>query len=206
MRAIDSGVSSDPLQLAADPWEILSMDAMKEFFDTRSGWLFSLCADSTRGSSWGVVNDFYYEFGDEAKREGSSLVFKAQVYGKVLNRDCHIKKGDGIAFYHSKRALYPLHDKHHRRQRITLMGVVQECHQHGLDVSYLKVSTPEDVYEAFDEEPIVWTQEREKAFVACGLRDGPVRTFYPVPPDAWSMFLSEVAGSVELYTGERPDY
>ncbi|TGD72518.1 hypothetical protein E4634_13380 [Mangrovimicrobium sediminis] len=182
------------------------MNELNRFFSTRKGWIFSLSAAVDRGSDWGVPDLFFLDIENDSKREGDCFVFKTQVRGTVLNKDCHIQSGDGIAFYHSKRAQFPPGDEHGKRQRISLMGIVDECDQRGVDVSHLKVRIPEDVYEVIHEEPIVWTPERDEAFVSCGLRDGPVRAFYPVPSPTWSTFLHDVADRVEEYTGERPEY
>lgn len=88
-----------------------------------------------------------------------------------------------------------------------MMGEILECEQEGMDVSYLKIRIPEDLFEAFSiDNAIVWTPERDQAFADCGLRDGPVRAFYPIPPTAWSQFLAAAADFVEEYTGEYPKY
>ncbi|TDG11650.1 hypothetical protein E2F43_18235 [Seongchinamella unica] len=179
------------------------MSSLDNFLATRSGWLFALSASAGRGSDWGIVDEFLGDVQLSSKESDDGYLFSSQVWGKVLNRDSVIQKGDGIAFYHSKRAEFPYGDRHKRRQRISLMGIVEECQQAGQDVSFLKVRIPEDVFEVFTgEEAIVWTPEREQAFSDCGLKDGPVRAFYPIPPTSWATFLSDVAKMVEEYTGE----
>jgi hypothetical protein len=182
------------------------MTSLEEFFQTRSGWLFSLCASEDRGSSWGVPELFFMDVQNKSDVDEGCLILKSQVRGKVLNKDCHIRPGDGIAFYHSKRAEFMSGDEYKKRQRISLMGTFEECHQDGIDVSYIKVRIPQDVFDVISEEPIVWTPERDEAFTSCGLRDGPVRAFYPIPRDTWKGFLGDVAERIEEYTAESCDY
>ena len=183
------------------------MNSCERFFQTRRGWLFSLSADPGRGSSWGSVVDFFYDIDENGVIEGDSIFLETSVHGRTLNKDCHVEVGDGIAFYHSKRAKFTrfhIPDEHHGRQRISLMGIVEGCEQGGVHVSSLKVLIPRDIEGAFasGEEAIVWTPEMDDAFVACGLRDGPVAAFYPVPPTAWQQFLVKAEELVDEYTGE----
>lgn len=183
------------------------MSILERFFETRRGWLFTLSASADRGSDWGVMDDFLFDVVDSSKRSGDGYLFSSNVWGKVLNKDCVIQKGDGIAFYHSKRAQFPKGDRHNRRQRISLMGIIEECHQAEQDVSFIKTRIPGDVFEVFTNgEAIVWTPDREKAFSDCGLRDGPVRAFYPIPPATWTTFLSDASERVEEYTGEPVEF
>lgn len=68
------------------------------------------------------------------------------------------------------------------------------------------LSAAEDSGSLWDGDAIVWTHEREEAFIACGLIEGPVRAFYPIPPKAWGRFLTDAAELVYEYTGEHPDF
>lgn len=182
------------------------MNSLEQFFQTRRGWLFSLCAAEDRGSPWGNPELFFLDVNNKSDVDGDCLVFKSQVWGKVLNKECCIQPGDGIAFYHSKRAQFRSGDEFSNRQRISLMGIFEECRQDGMDVSYIKVRIPKDVYAVISEEPIVWTPDRDEAFVSCGLRDGPVRAFYPIPHNTWKYFLADVAEGIEEYSGESFDF
>lgn len=177
------------------------MTAMSEFLKISRGWLFSLNAEQ-KNSAWGSPDKLLHDLSN-GKREGGWLLNELQSHGKVYDRDCRLLPGDGLAFYHRKRACFGPDDRFGRRQRISTFALIDDVQQAGLDVSLLRTRTPIDLFEAMEEdEPIVWTPERDSLFESCGLKSGVVRTFYPVSSAVWAELIAATVPIVEEYTGE----
>jgi hypothetical protein len=73
-------------------------------------------------SLWGDIEQFYEDM--QPPRGKGVYQVGGEVWGKTLRWDWKLSLGDGIAFYHSKKARFPKGDRFNRRQRISLIGQI----------------------------------------------------------------------------------
>jgi 5-methylcytosine-specific restriction endonuclease McrA len=149
----------------------------------RRGWLFAL-RDSP-GSDWGSVEKFYDSIlrDFDANPDGR---FESGVRGNALGADSRLEAGDGIAFYHSRRARFPARDRHQRRQRISLIAELIDVEQEGREVVWIEYRVRRSILERFRASPLVWTPETDHIFRSTGIGSGPIATFYPLSAAIWS--------------------
>jgi hypothetical protein len=158
--------------------------------ENRRGWLFSLKDDPD--SDWGSVDSFYESMLEDLDGD-SEGEFESDVWGKVLDADSRLQPGDGIAFYHSSRARFPMRDKHRRRPRISLIAELLEVDQEGREVGRIAYRVVRSTLDRFEDSPIVWTSQTDHIFRATGLGAGPIATFYPLSPTSWAE-IESIAG------------
>jgi hypothetical protein len=157
--------------------------------ESRQGWVYSL--SNSENSAWGSPEGLFEAI--EATGDDSVLQIESEVWGKLLRRGCDPQPGDGFAFYHSRRALFPKSDAHKRRPRISLVGTLQQIKRDGLNVKQIRVNIDPDVMNALRANPLVRDKRTEDFFRRCGLRPGPVASFYPVFAEDWQLLVSWVA-------------
>jgi hypothetical protein len=148
------------------------------------GWIYALGG----GSNWGSIEDFHRVIaGDDPK---DLIVIDSAVWGKMANKGLQPRPGDGFAFYHTKRAIFPLGDPHHRRQRISLIGELREIQFTGQEVHRIRVSVDINDFRAMRDNPIVRDETTEEIFQMAGLIRGRSASLFEVPPPAWDRILS----------------
>lgn len=127
----------------------------------KNGWLFSLRADR---SQWGDYEIFHHWMFDQVKKSGDDTVLDLGLFGTTFDKNYQLRCGDGLAVYHSKKAVFPNDDIHKCRPRISLLGEILEVEQEGRKVSRVKVKTPNLVYAALLTHPFLRTDENEVVF------------------------------------------
>ncbi len=155
--------------------------------DSESGWLMSLRDDPW--SAWGSVDRFISDIKFCPKRNGAYLL-ESDVWGRIGPREIIPTKGQGIAFYHSTRAKFPSPDKFGRKPRITMIGQILDIDFDGKEVTHIKVSINEKVFEYMRNNPIVREGAMVEVFEQCGIKQGSVATFYYASPKQWKKILS----------------
>jgi len=77
----------------------------RSIWDTRRGWIFCLNAPPEKGSrNWGFVEDFYRSFGHSSMLENGLFTMESKVWGKPYSKQLRLQHGDGLIFYHGKKA------------------------------------------------------------------------------------------------------
>jgi hypothetical protein len=121
---------------------------------SRVGWVS--CLGDDEDSAWRSVDGFYEGvFGNSRK---PIITRSGGVWGKVSRKAPKRrlpKEGDGIAFYHSTRAIKPKNDRYKRKPRISLVGTLDEVHLEGRKVTYIKFTFDRHLAEALRGHPIV---------------------------------------------------
>lgn len=157
--------------------------------NAHSGWLMSLRDDPW--SNWGGVERFLQAVLESRTSDGNYLL-KSEVWGRTNVKDLLPQKGQGIGFYHSTRALFPRRDKFGRKPRLTLLGELVEVVVDGREVVYIEACVNKDVMEAMSKHPIVRDESTSHLFEGCGIKPGPVATFYYADPEHWKQIIDRV--------------
>lgn len=171
------------LKISDDPWPSAKPRVPRPQPGLRQGWLYSL--RHSEESAWGSPEGLFEAL--DATGDRSALQIESEVWGKLLRADCNPQPGDGFAFYHSRRARFPEGDIYKKRPRISLVGTLQEIERDGFNVSYIRVSLDQAVTEALRIAPVVRDERTEDFFQRCGLRPGPIASFYPVAANDWQL-------------------
>jgi hypothetical protein len=120
--------------------------------------------------------------------DDEEFTISSPVWGILRSTSVLPAPGDGFAFYHSKRALFPAGDVFGRKPRISLMGELLDIDLEGRNVLRIEVSIQATVFEALQSEPIVRDETTRYLFVDCGIVPGAVATMYPAPAGVWEHF------------------
>jgi hypothetical protein len=165
-------------------WPVSPSSASVDLAAVRAGWLMALKDDPD--SRWGAVEDF---LSDLWSVEGDPIVMNSKVWGRFYRLGLHPKPGDGIAFYHSRRARFSSPDKHKGRPRITAFAVLDEIWYHRQRVSLLKFRVMRKQLGQAARRPVLRDELNEPLFQACDMTQGRVGTFFPVPREQWLSFI-----------------
>ena len=157
--------------------------------DAHSGWLLSLRYDPL--SKWGGVESFMQDVLESRTPDGNYLL-KSEVWGRTNVKDILPQKGNGIGFYHSTRAVFPAPDKFGRKPRLTLLGELLEVEVDGREVIYLEALINKDIMETMSRHPIIRDDSTSHLFEGCGIKPGPVATFYYAAPEYWKQIVASV--------------
>ena len=154
--------------------------------DTKCGWVFAL---SDR-SAWGAPHELIDDLGIRNMRKDVKEV-EATAWGRIP-KDKSILLGEGIAFYHTKRAHYGPTDPYKKKPRITMVGVIKEFEIIDPDEpSYrLLLSFEKEVVNHLIDHPIIRNDETRNMFKNCGMVQGSIRTWYQAPPNAWAEIVN----------------
>ena len=155
---------------------------------TQRGWIMAL--SYSEDSRWGDVEEFYENV--KAPRGKGSWTISSDVWGKALRKNWMLAAGDGIAFYHTKKARFPRGDAGGRQARISLIGQITKVSQEGQAVSYLSTKIHARDYDQSRRNPLIRTDATQHLFHAAGMIPGTVATFYLIPPAAWAEILQRV--------------
>lgn len=166
-----------------------------------TGWLFALSDNAD--SDWGSIDRFYESFMADASSE--VFVVESEVWGKTLRKGMRLAAGDGIAFYHTRRAGFPPRDPFGRRPRISLIGTIIDVEQEGQNVTFLSVEVRADDLRALQVRPLVRTEQTERLFRRSGMIPGAVATFYRIPADVWSKIIAASRADPQPVRGHVPE-
>lgn len=150
------------------------------------GWLF-LLSDSEE-SRWGSVESFFKRI--LSGGESDPIEVNSRVWGKMARKDFNPRAGDGIAFYHTKRARFPANDPYHGRPRISLLGELLECQTDGRDLERMRFRVQRRIVDVMRNAPIISNEQTKHLFRACELGTGLQGTLFEIPPEIWRVFLS----------------
>lgn len=135
------------------------------------GWLYSIAA--TNPSNWGNIESFYSDIETYVENDGNSLVVDSQVWGKIKNPEKGLPaKGDGLAFYHSSRALLHLTGSKISKPRVSLIGQLIDVQCEGFEIRYLKVEIQPFILKALKSTPIERDDSTREIFEECGIVSG----------------------------------
>lgn len=154
-----------------------------------SGWLMSLRDDPS--SNWGGVESFMRDVLKSKTPDGNYLL-KSEVWGRANVKDMLPQKGHGIGFYHSTRAIFPARDRFGRKPRLTLVGELLAVEFDGREVVYIEAAINKHVLEVMSRHPIVRDESTSHLFEGCGIKPGPVATFYYAAPEHWMQLVALV--------------
>jgi hypothetical protein len=162
------------------------------------------CLGDDEDSAWRSVDGFYK--GVLGNSRGPTVTRSGRVWGKVspkapLSR--LPKKGDGIAFYHSTRAVKPKNDRYRRKPRISLVATLGEVRLEGREVTDITFTFSRHLAQALRETPLSGTKTPGKSSNAA--KSNPeflppfiLRTGKPGPRSSnWSDSALTLAGGVE---------
>lgn len=153
----------------------------------QAAWRFALGRDAD--SAWGSVEGFYEDVGSSGRER--LITIQTDTWGKTVRKEMQLRRGDGIAFYHTSRAVFSETDRFHKRPRISAIGTIKGVKQDGQEVTWLKVSIDRSVLVQMRSNPLVWTDENAELFKAV-IQPGAVATFYEVPGAVWEDILTRV--------------
>jgi hypothetical protein len=151
--------------------------------DDHEGWILSL--KDSADSEFGEVESFYRNF----RPRGRSKEFDLPWYGgRILSRGILPKEGDRIAFYHSRGARFPDHDRFQRRPRISLVGTILDFNAAGKVIDGLRVRIDREVWQQLKEQPLIRGEATEHLFRDARIVKGSAATVYHVPRRTWEEF------------------
>lgn len=156
---------------------------------TSTAWLFSLAEDPN--SNWGAVDDFYASV-DACNIEDDRIIIDSQVWGTLQSISVRPAAGDGFAFYHSTRAVFPPNDKFKRKPRISLIGELLEIQLDGRNMGRIRVAVDPDVLAALKRHPIVRDDSTRSLFEDCGIVRGAVATLYRADSATWKRLVGRI--------------
>lgn len=163
-----------------------------DLWKTRCGWIFCLNAeDDSNGSNWGYTHDFVISLAQENNKKSGHLVCESPVWGKVCFKDGVLRAGDGLAFYHGKKARREIGSKSRvNPYQITMLAEILDVQQSGTQIEFIRFCIPQKLFLGMSENPIVKNEEVGKIIASSGLGGGRVGTYFPLDPPAWSALLS----------------
>jgi hypothetical protein len=168
----------------------------------RKGWLFCLNAplEQGKGSHWGYVEDFYRSVEAHSVMDGDSLTMTAEIWGKPYSNKLRLQPGDGLAFYHGKKARKASSEKNKRRHikpyQISLMAIIDSVTQDESNgqVKEIRFSYPKGTLQAMRTQPLLLDNHNIQAIIKeSGLGSGRVGAFFPLAPKSWRGLLG-IAG------------
>lgn len=179
------------------------MPKNKGFWATRQGWIFCLNAPegSETGSNWGYSQDFVEDIYADAKPKDRQIKVYSRVYGKPYSKYAQISPGEGIVFYHGKKARVSSEtpSMHVKPYQLTLAGHIDDIYQspESGEVEELAFSVPKDVCSAFVNQPLRMSDKRISEIVSSsGLGGGRVGSFFPIDPPHWDKLLKIVKSMI----------
>jgi hypothetical protein len=155
------------------------------------GWIMAL--SYSPDSAWGDVEEFYENVASPRRQD--SWKIESDVWGKTLRKDWKLAAGDGIAFYHTKRARFPRGDRGKRQARISLIGDILKVSQEGQQVSHLATRIRASDFAVLRTNPILRENSTEHLFQSAGMIQGTVATYYLIPSDSWAEIEERVRGA-----------
>ena len=166
--------------------------------DTRQGWLFCLNAslDPETGSKWGYLDNFYSVFEPSVDYDNEIYRVEFEVWGRPIRKDMRLKAGDGVAFYHGKKARRGLASfekhRHVKPYQLSLIAEIDSVSQNESTgkVEKLALSYSREIFDGMREQPLLLDDARIKAIVdSSGLGKGPTGAFFPISGRQWSRLL-----------------
>ena len=157
---------------------------------TGIGWIAS-CADDPK-SNWGSVEGFYRSI-DQCEMSQGRLVVESDVWGTMNKSGLPPGRGDGFAFYHSTRALFPEGDTFKKRPRVSAVGELLDAQVDQTDrrcLESIRVAIDPKLLKRIKEHPIIRNHETRVVFEACGIVRGVAFTFYRVDKAAWRKLMA----------------
>lgn len=163
-----------------------------DLWTTRRGWIFCLNSDydSPSGSNWGYVEDFLDGIESDGKVELGYLICESSVYGRVCIKDGVLRPGDGLAFYHGKKARRSIETlKPVRPYQITMLAEILEVHQMNRDVDFIRFGIPQRLFSAMRKHPLIKDDRVGAIIESSGLGGGRVGSYFPLAAADWSNLL-----------------
>lgn len=154
---------------------------------TGAGWLYSLARHPK--SNWGAVEDFYAAV-DECDKKRGRIIIDSDVWGNLHSLAAIPVAGDGFAFYHSQRAIFPPDDGFKRKPRISLMGELLDIKLAGRNVEHIRVAVDRRILRAFKAHPIIRDDPTRTFFEDCGIVSGPVASLYHADHRTWAALVA----------------
>ena len=175
------------------------MGENQTLWDTRKGWIFCLNAPvgADTGSNWGYIDGFLDDMQASAKTRNGIMKVYSTVYGKPYSKFAQINPGDGVVFYHGKKARMTWGDttKHVKPYQLTLAAALDAVTQDADsgEVTELTFSIPKEVYVSMSKSPLKMDDDRVTEIVrSSGLGGGRVGSFFPIDPPHWHKVLQLV--------------
>ncbi len=158
------------------------------------GWLY--CIAQNPSSNWGNIQSFYSDIENTetyVKNDDKLITVDSQVWGKIKNPEQRLPaKGDGLAFYHSSRALCNPAGSKIPKPRVSLIGQLIDIQYEGSDISILKVEVQLSVLKALKSRPIERDEGTRDIFEECGIVSGIPYSLYQANNGAWDKLISLV--------------
>jgi hypothetical protein len=155
---------------------------------TEVGWVFSLA----NNSQWGEIEKFWKMVEEIRPDEDGRLVLAAGVWGTLQPGSPLPSEGDGFAFYHSSRALFPPLDEFKRKPRITLMGQLLDIGLDGRQMERICVSINPEIFHSLKHRPIVRDDRTRRLFEKCGIVAGRPSSLYYADRPTWAGLVAEI--------------
>lgn len=146
------------------------------------GWLYLLSGQS----GWGSPESLHDAI--EFRRSGAGII-ESDVWGRLNRKGLQPKAGDGIGFYHTRRAAFPPEDAHRRRPRVSLIGTVDVLEMNGQELKHIRARVDRALAKRLKQRPIVRDESTEHLFQQCGMVRGSIASMYEAPPDVWSALV-----------------
>lgn len=159
---------------------------------TGRGWLFSLSSEAEL--AWGDVAEFFRWIRQQPVRSGRK-VLASKVWGTLRYKETPVK-GDGFAFYHTWRAIFPLDDEYGGRPRISLIGELTSIKLDGPNMKLIEVVVHPKVLRYMKKHPIVRDETTKLLFEDCGIVQGGVATLYRAQSFTWAALTGKLKKAV----------
>ena len=154
---------------------------------TGFGWIAS-CSDDP-DSDWGRVEGFCDAF-EQLEEVKGRLILTATVWGTMNQPGMPPQPGDGFAWYHSTRAMFPAGDRFKRRPRLSAVGELLGAVVEGRHLAEIQVAIDPAQLKLMKEHPIVREDGTKAVFEACGIKAGPFAAFYRADKAAWRRLMA----------------
>jgi Protein NO VEIN, C-terminal len=155
-----------------------------ELLGCKQGWLMAL--KNSDESVWGSVRRFY---SDLRRNKTNPIRIRTKVWGRLYRSGLTPNAGDGIAFYHASRAVFPKPDLYHRRPRISAIGLLDDIKYDDREVKWISFRVWRASLDFLASHPLVRTRETEQLFLQCGMKHGTAGTYWDIPRKSWLEIL-----------------
>ena len=128
----------------------------------------------------------------QGQGDADILRCSAPVYGRPCRKELWLEPGDGLAFYHGKKARLEIHDPSRRVDpyQITLIAKLEKVQQSADGLQFIEFSTPRKLFWQFFESPLLKSSPLvEDILASTGLGGGAVGALFPIDAVAWQRLI-----------------